>query len=454
MQRTSESNYSVVSLFSGAGGLDVGLHLTGSYDLLACVELEPRYCETLRLNRDRGRFGTRDTRVIEADLGVYDPHALMREIGIGPGELDLLVGGPPCQSFSTAGRRGTVTDPRGAMLWHFLRFVEALQPKYFLMENVRGVLSAALRHRPIAARPENGGSSLRRDERPGSVIDAWVRDLPSEYRVDVFEVNAVNYGAPQLRERVLFIGNRVGDVVDFPEPTHAASPDAARLGLAPFRTLRDALSGFTENDPVLVDFSSRKKRYLSMVPPGGNWRTLPPAVAEESMGRAFHAKGGRSGWWRRLSWDLPSPTIVTLPNHASTAMCHPDEVRVLTVGECARVQEFPDGWVFAGTPQEQMTQVGNAVPVRLGIVAGEVIAAHLRAPSAARGSGRGVPRYRRVYVKSHVRTRQWFKGGRVYVWDGVGGNAHYGGRRRSEAPLEDLLPHVLAGADEPERLAE
>lgn len=421
-----------VSLFSGGGGLDVGVDQSGGIELLACVELDPQFCATLERNRDRGLLGSPATQVITADLSGYDPQTLMDRLGIEPGELDVLIGGPPCQSFSTAGRRGTVNDPRGLLLWDFLRFVEALRPRFFLMENVRGLLSAALSHRPIAERPERGGEPLGPDELPGSVLSRWLDSLAEihggEYRVDLFEVNAVNYGAPQLRERVLFFGNREGKAVDFPEPTHGSEG-----GLLPYRTLGDALEGFREEEPVLMDFSARKKHYLAQVPPGGNWRMLPEAVARESMGRAFHAKGGRSGWWRRLSWELPCPTITTLPNHAGTSMCHPDEVRVLSVGECARIQEFPDGWSFAGTPAQQMRQVGNAVPARLGRVAGEVLAA----AAAAAPSAEPLPPVRRRYLKSHVRTRQWWKGGRAFVWDGPDGEAVYGARPAAEAALAD-----------------
>jgi DNA (cytosine-5)-methyltransferase 1 len=399
-----------VSLFSGAGGLDVGLHSTGAYDILACVENNPRCCATLELNKRLGLFASPNTKILQRDLSHYHPRQLMDELDLEPGEVDVLVGGPPCQSFSTAGRRRTVQDPRGTLLWDFLAFVDALRPRAFLLENVRGLLSAALRHRPIADRPEKGGLPLGPDEEPGSVVAMWMDDLASidaDYRVDCFEVNAVNYGAPQLRERVLFFGNRTGHLAEFPEPTHG--PD----GLLPYATLRSALEGFNELSPVLMDFSPRKKRYLAMVPPGGNWRTLPPEIAEESMGRAFHAKGGRSGWWRRLSWDLPCPTIVTMPNHASTSMCHPDEVRVLSVGECARIQGFPDTWRFCGSPAEQMSQVGNAVPARLGEVSADVLVRQFEdEPPSARPQ-----RFRRVYIKSHVRTRRWYSDGEAVVWE-------------------------------------
>ena len=110
-------------------------------------------------------------KIFEGDIHAFDPRAIMEACGIGPGELDLLVGGPPCQSFSTAGRRRTVRDPRGSLLWQFLRYVEAMQPKFFLMENVRGLVSAALNHRALAQRPERGGPPLEVDEEAGSVAD-------------------------------------------------------------------------------------------------------------------------------------------------------------------------------------------------------------------------------------------------------------------------------------------
>ena len=143
---------------------------------------------------------------------------------MSPGDLDLLSGGPPCQSFSTAGRRRTIQDPRGTLLWQYLKFIDGMLPKFFLMENVRGLLSAALSHRPISARPEKGGPPLTPEEEPGSVIRLLGKDLQKirggSYHMDCFEVNAVNYGAPQLRERALFIGNRYNIQVDFPDPTH------------------------------------------------------------------------------------------------------------------------------------------------------------------------------------------------------------------------------------------
>ncbi len=419
-------------------GLDLGLESTQRFCVVGCVEKQHAFCETIRANLAVGNLQA-DLKLFEGDINQIDPIEVLKSCGVGPGELDLLVGGPPCQSFSTAGKRGTVQDPRGTLLWQFLRFVEATRPKFFLMENVRGLLSAALHHRPIASRPEKGGPPLRPEEEPGSVVRLFADDLQkipgAPYHMDCFEVNAVNYGAPQLRERALFIGNRFNVSVNFPDPTHGTEVDessaqtdlfsnSANRKLLPWRTMGDAIRNLKEKNPVIMDFSPRKKKYLSMVPPGSNWRSLPIEVQKESMGRAWHAKGGRSGWWRRLNFDLPCPTLVTMPNHAGTSLCHPTELRALTLKEYAQIQEFPCGWEFRGTPSEQYAQVGNAVPTRLGKVAGEVVAKHLDALAENKWvpMDRKPTAYRIVYIQSHVRTRKWFENGCTLVREDGNGN--------------------------------
>ncbi|NIQ04705.1 MAG: DNA cytosine methyltransferase, partial [Candidatus Korarchaeota archaeon] len=201
---------------------------------------------------------------------------------------------------------------------------------------------------------------------------------------------------------------------------HKETGDVKKL--KPYRTLGDVIKGLDEEKPTILDFSERKKKYLDMVPEGGNWRALPEEIQKESMGKAWEAKGGRSGWWRRLSYDLPAPTILNQPNHASSALCHPDEVRALTLKECALIQEFPDDWEFYGTPYDQYSQVGNAVPITLGRVAGEVISSSLdKAVSNEQEEdqieSKGVPDCRIVYLHAHVRRRQWYKDGETYVTD-------------------------------------
>lgn len=427
-----KQKYKTISLFSGAMGLDLGLESTGRFEIMACVEKERAFCDTIRANQRAGHL-SKHLRVFEGDIAGIDPAEVLAACRLKPGELDVLVGGPPCQAFSTAGRRQSTQDPRGTLLWQFLRFVEYMQPRFFLMENVRGLLSAALRHRQIAERPEKGGRALEGDEEPGSVVRLFAEDLEklsSSYHMDCFEVNAVNYGAPQLRERALFIGNRYNAVVDFPDPTHGTPyvnekpqgslfDEKAGDGLLPWRTLGDAIGHLKDPGDVIMDFSPRKKSYLGLVPPGSNWRSLPVELQKQSMGKAWHAKGGRSGWWRRLSFDLPCPTLVTMPNHAGTSLCHPTEVRALTLKEYALIQEFPEGWEFCGKAGEQYAQVGNAVPVRLGKVAGGVIAEKLDILQARRWRqfAEKPEAYRVIYVQSHVRTRQWYKGGKTFVWE-------------------------------------
>ncbi|NVO65825.1 DNA cytosine methyltransferase [Methanofollis tationis] len=426
-----QTKFNVISLFSGAMGLDLGLECTGRFEIIACVEKEKVFCDTIRLNQEKGRL-SKDLKIFEGDIRNISPQEILDAVGLRPGEVDLIAGGPPCQSFSTAGKRGTVQDPRGTLLWEYLRFIKEIQPRFFLMENVRGLMSAALRHRPIAERPENGGAPLEDDEQPGSVVRLFAEDLKKinghSYCFDCFEVNAVNYGAPQIRERVLFIGNRYNTLVNFPDPTHGSRqanygqsklPGPEDQELKPWKTLRDAIGYLKEEDPVILDFSPRKKYYLSKVPEGSNWRSLPIEDQKESMGKAWYAKGGRSGWWRRLSYDLPCPTLLTMPNHASMALCHPQDVRTLTLREYARIQEFPDDWELVGTVAQQYAQVGNAVPVRLGKVAGEVIVSYLEKlkvrdwqPYPARSEN-----FKITYIQSHVRTRQWYKKGETIVWE-------------------------------------
>ena len=356
MKEIDKKSYTCVSLFSGAFGLDIGLEQAGIYSDLA-IEIDELACNTIKHNRP-------DLEVWCKDISKVKGADILKFLGIKRGELDILVGGPPCQSFSTAGNRGSVRDLRGLMIFEFLRLVDELKPKVFLMENVRGLLSAVKNSKRLVS--ESGSVNITSATFLGSVASELLNEFSDlKYRVDYFAVNSVNYGVPQLRERALFFGNRLSQKTNFPEPTHGPSEKKQ------FSTLFDAIGDLREIDPEVLDFSPRKKKYLSMLSPGQNWRNLPPKIAEESMGKAFFAKGGRSGWWRRLDFNSPAPTIVTMPNHASTSLCHPKEIRALSLRECARVQGFPDKWKFLGTVSQKYKQVGNAVPSKLGELCGK-----------------------------------------------------------------------------------
>lgn len=395
------------------------------FELLAVVENDPTACATIRENIKLGNFRGQPL-VYEHDIRNLEPKELATALDLQSGELDVLIGGPPCQAFSTAGRRQSVEDPRGTLLWRFMDYIVDLMPKVFVMENVRGLMSASLRHRVIAERPENGGKPLDDDELPGSVIQRLLHDLNTAtkgaYRIQAFEVNSVNYGAPQIRERVIFIGNRIEQTAHFPEPTHQSPVTNSYRTQEPnlfdtayqkpdWHTLYDAIGDIHEKNPELMNFSPRKLEYLRHVPEGGNWRSLPVHLQQESMGKAWHAKGGRSGWWRRLSWHLPSPTLITMPNHASTSLCHPSELRALSVREYARIQEFPENWTFCGKTTDKYRQIGNAVPVRLGCVTAEVTLKMLTATAKNRLDSV----FSTQYINSHVRTRQWFKNGKAVL---------------------------------------
>ncbi|MFG2219013.1 DNA cytosine methyltransferase [Streptomyces sp. NPDC048685] len=347
-----------VSVFSGGMGLDLGLEQAG-FDIRFAADSMPAAVATAQANRPLLPYYDGDIRALSAEH-------IWQSTGLSEGEVDLLAGGPPCQSFSTAGKRlGLDDSEKGPLVFEFVRLVKELQPKAFLMENVKGLLSASVRWRQL---PYNNNGKII-DELHGSLL----RELCSQleklgYSLKYREFNSADYGVPQARQRVFLLGYRDGAPVSFPEPTHAKEPS---LFLEPWRTIGDALDGLVDDDSYCAKFSERKLKYLRMVPEGGNWRHLPEEIQKESMGRAFYAKGGRSGYWRRLSFKSPSPTILTEPQNASTALCHPVEDRPLTVRECARIQTFPDDWKFHGLGRDQYKLVGNAVPVLLAQAIGE-----------------------------------------------------------------------------------
>lgn len=375
-----------LSLFSGAMGLDLGLEAAG-IELVGCLEYDRAAVDTIRKNRP-------SLPVIHADISTTSAAQALKACRVKAKDIDLVVGGPPCQAFSVIGKRRGLADERGRMVFEFRRIVQEIQPKVFIMENVRGLHSMTI-----------GGSNKK-----GSFYEALVKEFNDlGYAVDTFFVNAVNYGAPQIRERVILIGNRMGLKAKFPSPTHSDKPER---GQKKFATLGDVLFKFKDPDPTIMDFSPRKKKYLEYVPAGGNWRSMPVDIQQESMGKSWYLKGGRSAYWRRLSFDSPCPTVVTMPNHASTSMCHPDEIRALTVGECAAVQQFPKGWKFTGSPMERYKQIGNAVPVMLGKMAGLAVTELLNGNAEKRDP---MDLHSMEHIRPHVRTRQYFKKGEVFA---------------------------------------
>ena len=354
----------VVSLFSGAGGLDLGLEGAG-WRILSQVEMDADCVGTLRNEAARRRSRTT---IIRSKIEAVCPAELRKQLKLDRAELTLLAGGPPCQPFTTSGLRQAINDRRASSLFPaYFRFLDEFRPRLLLIENVNGMLSAALCHRPLTKRGP-GNPPLRPDEQKGSFL-RWFLDevVKRGYSVSWGVLEAADYGVPQMRQRAILIG-ALGDT-----PCYLPPPRFGYPGLPAYRTLESALSDVTDSGPV-QPLSVRKREVYALIPPGGNWRDLPDDLRKKTMGAAYIAEGGKSGWWRRLSWDLPAPTILGMPDHSSTALIHPDEVRCLSVNECASIQTFPADLRFAGSPRSQYQQIGNAVPVLLGAA----IAEHLR----------------------------------------------------------------------------
>lgn len=371
-----QRKFTLVSLFSGGMGLDLGLERAGFATRLAADNM-PAAVATIRKNRPGLLVLDTDARKLTGDL-------ILRHAGLAEGKLDLLSGGPPCQSFSTAGKRLSVDDSNGPLVFEFVRLLGEIRPAAFLMENVKGLLSAPIKYKKLP--PDNNGMRIKGHH--GTLLVELLRRIKDlGYSVDYRELNAADYGVPQVRLRVFICGYRDGRTPGFPAPTHAQGP---HLFLTPWRTIREVLHDLKDDSSPRNQFSPRKLSYLRHIPPGGNWRDLPEELQRESMGKAFYAKGGRCGWWRRLSFDKPAPTILTEPQNAGTALCHPTEDRPLTVRECARIQTFPDDWQFCGRTGDQYRLVGNAVPPLLGEAVGVEVYAALSTPPRHRGRHKAV----------------------------------------------------------------
>lgn len=353
---------SVISLFSGAMGLDLGLEQAG-FQTRVAVESDPNAVKTIRANRP-------GLPVIDTPIEGVSTAGILEKAGLDAGQVELIAGGPACQSFSTAGKRRSLGDQTGNLFLHFMRVVEEARPRFFLMENVRGVLSAAVKHRPLA---ERGGQypPLRPEEELGSAFEEITQRLRDSGYYVVFDVlDAADYGTAQTRQRLVLLGSRDGVRVPIPPPSH--SSDGTK-GLPQSRTLREALDGLHEDQPEYLDFVPSQRDYFESVPPGGNWRDLPEHEMREAMGGAMISWGGRSGFFRRLAWDRPTPTLNTNPGSKATALCHPEHLRPLSVREYARVQEFPDDWIVHGSTRAKYRQLGNAVPVSLAAAIGRSV---------------------------------------------------------------------------------
>lgn len=322
LKAKKKSGYTAIDLFAGCGGTALGLENAGLEHVLL-NEFDKNAVATLRKNRPHWNVNGDDVHKVD-----FTPWR---------GKVDVVEGGFPCQAFSYAGKKLGFEDTRGTLFHEFARAVKEVQPKIAIGENVKGLLT------------HDGGRTLK-------TMVATLQGLG--YRVAYKVMRSQYLDVPQKRERLLIIGVRkdLKTPILFPrERDYTVS-------------LREAIGDMPQSEGQ--QYSGRKKEIMKLVPEGGYWRDLPEELQKEYMKASFYMGGGKTGMARRLSWDEPSLTLTCNPAQKQTERCHPSETRPLNVREYARIQAFPDEWVFTGSVSAQYKQIGNAVPVNLGYYMG------------------------------------------------------------------------------------
>lgn len=349
-----------LSFFSGAMGLDLGIEKAGFDVRLAC-EIDKFCRQTIALNKPNIALLT--------DINTYNAEDIRIEAGLTQSdEIDLIVGGPPCQAFSTAGNRKGFNDERGNVFLKYIELCLELRPKYFVIENVRGLLSCPMEHRPHEQRGPDY-PALDEDELKGGALNFIINRLEkSGYGYSFNLYNSANFGTPQIRERVIIICSRDGKIPPFLTPTHS---EKGEHGLPKWNTLKKCISKIKKHEHL--NFPEKRLKYYRLLKAGENWKNLPIELQKEAMGKSYFSGGGKTGFLRRLAWDKPSPTLVTHPAMPATDLAHPEEDRPISVQEYKRIQEFPDSWELAGPIIQQYKQIGNAVPISLGYAVGALV---------------------------------------------------------------------------------
>jgi DNA (cytosine-5)-methyltransferase 1 len=349
-----------IDLFCGAGGLSEGFRQAG-FHVLAGQDLDPVFGQTFSATHAEASFLAGPIQ----DVAASD---LMRAAGVKPGQLDVIVGGPPCQGYSVYNHQRGTDDPRAGLFHEYLRIVKEIQPRWLVMENVTGITSIA------------GGAIVRE-------IQSRMRELG--YRVEMRLLKAEEFGVPQERRRIFFIATREDvTTIPFPQRTHGH-------GLQPFVTVWDAISDLPslENgeDRGLLHYqvppqnafqallrgdrsvihnhsasrlSKINEERMRHIPPGGSWRDIPFDLLPTGMKKA--KRSDHTKRYGRPRNDELSCTILTKCDVHWGAYIHPEQDRAFTVREAARLQSFPDSFDFKGSRTEQFVQVGNAVPPLLG----------------------------------------------------------------------------------------
>jgi DNA (cytosine-5)-methyltransferase 1 len=342
----------LVSLYTGAGGLDLGLEATG-FETSVAVEFDADSVATLRHNRP--------WEVIHRDIHDVPSSEILAAAGLREGDADLLVGGPPCQPFSKSGYwakgdAARLDDPRATTLEAYLRVLRDVKPKAFLLENVAG----------LAYQRKDEGLQLLLD-----TIESINRSSGTEYRVSMALLKASAYGVPQERERVFLIGQRDGIEFEFPDPTHA--PGTERIsGTDAAMTAWDAIGDLEDDDDPSLAMTGKWADLLPSIPEGKNY------LHHTDRGDGMPLFGWRRRYWSfllKLAKDLPSWTITAQPGSAIGPFHWKN--RRLSMRELCRLQTFPEGYVVTGARNAYQRQIGNAVPSALAELLGRCIVKQL-----------------------------------------------------------------------------
>jgi len=307
-----------IEVCAGAGGLSSGLIKAGFTPILL-NDNNNDCCKTLRKNHPNANVV----------LGSMEDLDLSKYVG----KVDLLTGGVPCQSFSQAGLRKGLEDPRGDLMFKFIDILYQIKPRVFMIENVKGLLT------------HDDGKTIK------LIIDSLNRS--GEYNICYKCIDSSKYNVPQRRERVFIIGVLKCIKKDFKFPEECKN----------IKVLKDVLQNVPESPHT--NYSEEKKRLFKMIPQGGCWINLPEHLQREYLGNSYNSGGGKRGILYRLSMDKPSLTLLCSPSQKQTERCHPLEERPLTIREYARIQTFDDDYEFVGSISSQYKQIGNAVPVEL-----------------------------------------------------------------------------------------
>ena len=355
---------SAIDLFAGAGGLSEGFRQM-DFDILAANDFDAFAAETFKSSHPEAVF-------LDGAIEEIKASEFLAAAGIQKGELDVLLGGPPCQAFSIYNHQRGMHDDRSGLFREYLRIVADLEPRFVVMENVTGILSIA------------GGHAVT------EIVESLSR---LGYHVEFGVLKAEDFGVPQERRRVFFIGSRESDVIDWPTPTHGVSDlgplfSTTRL---PLVTVQDAISdlpalGINEGveetvytSPPLSEFQCLMRdgspalfnhvapalqainlKRLKYIPQGGSWRDIPHGLLPAGMKQA--KRSDHTKRYGRLHPNGLASTILTKCDLHWGAYIHPWQERTITVREAARFQTFPGKIQFRGPRGEQYRQVGNAVP--------------------------------------------------------------------------------------------